>query len=69
MDTDFVDDDCARNVCKIGQGAACCRYLTMGAGGWSCERKTELAAVIDERVASGTFTAKSVNCDGRQARH
>jgi hypothetical protein len=59
-----LTDDWTRNVCKIGQGAACCRYLTMGPDGWNCERNASLKATIDERVAAGQFTARGDNCEG-----
>lgn len=51
-------------VCKIGQGAACCRYLTCGAGGFECGKLNGLKQAIDIRVA--TMTAKSDNCEGKQ---
>lgn len=59
------EDSWTETVCKIGHGAQCCRYLTMSARGWCCEKNTDLAAVIDARVAAGTFTARGDNCDGR----
>jgi hypothetical protein len=64
-----VDDAHTRDVCKIGQGRDCCRYLTMGAKGWSCERlNPEGREMIDERCARGLFTAISINCEGRLSR-
>ena len=51
-------------VCKIGQGHACCRYLTMGAGGWSCEKRSSLKAALDARVLAETMTARGDNCEG-----
>lgn len=62
--TPELTEDHILNVCRIGQDAACCRYLTIDPNGWACERQTELAAVIDQRVAAGLFTARSVNCAG-----
>lgn len=59
-----LTDEYARTVCKIGQGAACCRYLSLDAGGWNCERYGELAQLIDERVRAETIGARSINCDG-----
>ncbi len=59
--------DYIRDVCKIGQGAACCRYLTMGADGWSCEKTSSLKALLDARVATGTINARGDNCEGRTA--
>lgn len=57
-------EDYVRGTCRIGQGADCCRYLTIGARGWDCENGTRLQATIDARVKAGTFTARAVNCDG-----
>jgi hypothetical protein len=53
----------ARHVCKIGQGAATCRYLTVGADGWHCAKADlRLMAQIDAR---DNMTAKADNCTGR----
>jgi len=60
-----VDDAHAKTVCKIGQGAACCRYLAMGGNGWSCEKGSNLRYHLDARVAQGTMNARGDNCDGR----
>lgn len=60
------DDEYVKTVCKIGQGAACCRYLTMGGGGWSCEKLTSMKGTIDRRVDA--MVAKGDNCEGRGSR-
>lgn len=60
-----IDQDHVENVCKIGQGPATCRYLTMGRGGFSCEKHSELAMTIDAKVLNGQFTARGDNCAGR----
>lgn len=61
-----VDIEYAREVCKIGQGRDCCRYLTIGGSGWSCEKlNPEGRRMIDARAARGLFTAISINCSGR----
>jgi hypothetical protein len=52
-------------VCRIGQGALCCRYLTMGADGWHCAKNTPLRRLLDERVAAGAINARGDNCEGR----
>lgn len=52
-------------VCKIGQMAACCRYLVCGAGGFECVKHTELRELLDSRVAAGTMNARGDNCDGQ----
>lgn len=60
-----VTNDWAKTVCKVGQGHACCRYLTMGACGWSCQKHGSFKAHIDERVRAETMTARGDNCEGR----
>lgn len=49
-------------VCKIGQGKACCRYIVAGAKGIECAKTTSLKPTIDARVES--MVAQSDNCDG-----
>lgn len=59
--TDHIDDAHLRAHCKPGAGAACCRYLCMGASGWGCFKLSPaLAAEVDRRVALGTIDRKSV---------
>jgi hypothetical protein len=62
----FPHDEWIKGVCRIGQGAACCRYLTMSPTGWDCEKKTQLGLVLDARVARGEMTARGDNCKGAQ---
>ena len=59
-----IADEHVKAVCKIGQGAACCRYLTMGPDGFGCEKFTQLAGVIDGKVERGTYSSVGDNCDG-----
>lgn len=56
------------DVCKIGQQANCCRYLTMSPKGWSCEKKSDLRLILDARAASGSMHARADNCEGRSSR-
>lgn len=57
--------DAHRNeVCAIGQGHDCCRYLTMGPSGWGCEKHSGLKALLDRRVAAAEMTARGDNCGG-----
>lgn len=63
-----VTDEHAKDVCKIGAGNACCRYLTMGMNGWSCEKLSSMAGYLDKRVAANTITAQGDNCEGRLSR-
>jgi hypothetical protein len=67
---DYPDDTWARDVCKAKQGAACCRYLTLGGDpvGWSCAKHSWLRSFIDNRVALGTMKARGDNCPGKDMR-
>lgn len=62
------DDQWAKDVCKIGQGAACCRFLCMAPTGFSCEKEGQHSALLTRRAATGQMTAISDNCDGRISR-
>lgn len=68
-----------KEVCKIGQGKECCRYLVLGPGGFECAKidKGFVAALngevaptvkmlMDQRVAKGTMVARGDNCEGRE---
>jgi hypothetical protein len=65
---DFPDLEHVKTVCRIGQGADCCRYLTMHPDGWSCEKHSSLRAYIDYRANVGSMHARSDNCPGKDAR-
>ena len=53
------------NICKIGQGAACCKYLVVGGNGFEC-MKTDLdnKKVVDDNWAHHEHVAQGDNCDG-----
>ena len=57
----LVEESHWREVCKIGEGADCCKYLTAGADGFCCEKNTGLGRILDKRT---DMTAKSDNCSG-----
>ena len=50
------------DVCKIGQGADCCRYLICDDNGFECAKTTSLKNAIDTRM--NQMNAKSDNCGG-----
>lgn len=58
-------NDHVKNICKIGQGADCCRYLMMGGDGFECAKDTELATTLDMRASAGSMTARADNCEGK----
>lgn len=57
-----------KNVCKIGQGNDCCRYLILGTEGFECAKHTELAILLNSRVMAGTIVARGNNCEGKTAK-
>ncbi len=59
-----LTDARVKDTCKMGQGEACCRFLTIGDDGWSCAKLTLLAGHMNPRVAMNTMTARGDNCDG-----
>lgn len=62
-----ISDETSINICKIGQGDECCRYLACGADGFECLKNTSLRRLLDERVEFGTMNAKGDNCLGNGA--
>lgn len=50
-------------VCKIGQGAACCRYLVLKPP-TCCAKGTSMQPLLDARVAAGKMNAQGDNCPG-----
>ncbi len=50
-----------RDICKIGQGRKCCRYLTVGPDGLCCEKLGSLKSHLDHAIH---MTARGDNCDG-----
>lgn len=54
-------NDHLRNVCRIGQRAACCRYVVAGKK-IACAKGSDLQHVIDARVER--MSAQSDNCSG-----
>lgn len=53
-----------REICKIGQGNDCCRYLTVGGNGFECAKLGSLKGILDQRAKAKTMHAQSDNCDG-----
>lgn len=58
-----IDPQHVMGTCRAGQGSACCRYLTMGAG-MECAKPTPLRVYLDSRVERGQLGATGDNCSG-----
>jgi hypothetical protein len=54
-----------KTLCRMGEGAACCRYLGADADGIECLKHSKLRRLIDGRVAAGTMVARGDNCFGK----
>jgi hypothetical protein len=65
---DPPDDKWAKQVCKVGQGQDCCRYITMAPDGFSCAKHTGLRGLLDLRAERKAIIARGDNCLGRGAR-
>lgn len=60
-----ISKERATEVCKIGQGAECCRYLFAGPAGLECGKlNKEMKAFADHKVKTGQFSAQGDNCEG-----
>jgi hypothetical protein len=53
-----------KEICKVGQGTVCCRYIVAGTEGITCAKLTPLKDEIDHRVKAGLFIAQGDNCEG-----
>jgi len=55
-----ITDDQAIQICKIGQGAACCIYLAMGTQGWECAKSDpSIKGHLTQRLKAGVTVAKA----------
>jgi hypothetical protein len=62
----LLERDEVLNVCKMGQGEACCRYLVCGSKGFECAKHGEFMDYLDGRVKAGTMVARGDNCEGKK---
>jgi len=58
-----IDKDWLDEICKMGHGAACCKYIVVdGARGICCAKSNEsLKATLDSQTH---MVARGDNCDG-----
>ena len=68
MTDEYINEECLKNICKIGQGHECCRYLVLTSEGWSCAKHTNLRIHLDIRVEKKSIGARGDNCEGRKSR-
>jgi len=53
-----------KNVCKLGQGAECCKYLVMGTVFECMKTNSSDKKVIDDNWAKNPHVAQGDNCNG-----
>ncbi len=57
----MLEGDEAINICKLGQGEACCAFLASGSGGFQCIRMDyPLNMMIHSKLEKGLSNAKGV---------
>lgn len=58
-----------KNVCKIGKGSECCRYLMATENGFFCGKiDPDTKKLLDFRVDAGISLAVGDNCDGKDSK-
>lgn len=58
------DMEHVKNVCKIGQGSNCCKYLVAGGQGFQCMKVNPENKKLVEDNWDDTKSAQSDNCKG-----
>jgi predicted AAA+ superfamily ATPase len=64
MAQETFTDERLQNICRIGQGHACCRYLLAGSKGFECGKHSVFKSLLDKRVANEEMVARGDNCEG-----
>lgn len=60
-------NDYIMQVCKIGQGAACCKYLAGGVKGLECLKvNPSFKSIVDDNWAKNEHVAQGDNCEGQE---
>jgi hypothetical protein len=64
--TTITNQEYFKEVCRIGQGHACCRYLAVrGGDGFVCAKLDQsMKQYLDQRVADQDMVARGDNCPG-----
>lgn len=51
----------AKEKCKVGQGKACCIYLTMSPTGWECAKSDKtIKEILTKKWKAGITNAKGI---------
>lgn len=60
--TNNIPEEILKNICKIGEGKDCCRYIIYSSNGFECVKHTSLKKTIDDKVSF--MVAQGDNCKG-----
>lgn len=60
-------NDVLKDICKIGQGAACCKYLLAGENGFECAKTNGWKDIVDNNWKTVKHTAQGDNCEGKNS--
>lgn len=56
-----------RDICKIGQGVICCKYLLAGANGFECAKiQPDWKLIVDNNWETTPHVAQGDNCEGKK---
>lgn len=56
-----------QDICKVGQGEACCKYLLLGEKGFECAKTNGWKEIVDEHWKKTQHAAQGDNCDGKDS--
>jgi hypothetical protein len=60
----FPTDEETKSLCKIGQGADTCIFLTIGVEGWECHALNRMPILpLIDRARRGETNAQREGCD------
>lgn len=63
----FLEGDETKEICKLGQGEACCPFLVCGGNGFECWKMNyPNNMTIYSRIDKGTMNAKGKGCSGEE---
>jgi len=60
----IIPNNMLNEVCKMGQGKDCCRYMFVDGDGIQCGKFTFIKEIVDKKVDANAMLAQGDNCDG-----
>lgn len=63
----FLEVEEVKDICKLGQGEACCPFIVCGGNGFECWKMNSPGnGIIQERINKGTMNAKGKGCSDEE---